>query len=195
MTTSISYVTQKSRPVWVSLALLLSMALSTGLSSCQNKVIDPNEVTTYSGPIVSAKNVETRYSDSAILRVVLKTPLQYEFNSGDREFPEGLHLDFYDEKGVFTSTMDSKYGRYDRLNDIYVGIGEVVIVNVLEQKKMETEELKWNRATKQIYTDKFVRITTPTELLTGMGLEAKQDFSWYRILKPNGNAKASSDIL
>lgn len=176
-------------------ACLIILLTTLLLVSCQNRVVDPNEISVYSGPIVSARNVESRFSDSSILRVVMRTPLQYEFSSGDREFPEGLHLDFYDEKGVYSSTMDSKYGRYDRNNDIYIGIGQVVIRNVKEQKKMETEELKWNRATKMVYTDKYVKITTPTELLTGVGLEAKQDFSWYRILKPSGNAKASSDIL
>jgi len=38
----------------------------------------------------------------------------------------------------------------------------------------------------KIYTDKFVRITTATEILTGEGMEANQDFSSWVILKPRG---------
>ena len=32
----------------------------------------------------------------------------------------------------------------------------------------------------------FVKVTTPTEYLTGYGLTANQDFSRYRITKPEG---------
>lgn len=177
--------------------LLVLLFIATSIWACQHKTVDPNEVTTYSGPIVTGKHVETRYSDSSILRVIMKAPLQYEYQSGDREFPHGLHIDFFDEKGVFTSTLDCRYARYDRINDIYIAIGEVVINNRVEHKKLETEELKWHRVTKRVFTDKFVKITTPKELLTGQGLEAAQDFSTYRIVKPVGTAQSSSeaDIL
>lgn len=177
--------------------LLLALVLTLGavLVACQDKVVDPNEVSVYSGPMVTAKNIETRYSDSAVLRVVMKAPLQYEYTTGDREFPQGIHIDFHNEQGEFTSTLDARYARYDKLNDIYVAKGEVIIKNVVEQKTLTTEELKWNRSTRRVFTDKFVRITTPKETLTGMGLEAAQDFTWYRIVKPDGKAQAESDIL
>lgn len=175
--------------------LVIGLGMVLALASCNEKTIDPNELTVYTGPMVTAKNIVTHYTDSALTRVVMKAPLQYEYSNGDREFPQGLHIDFHNEKGVFSSTLDSRYARYDRLNDIYLAKGEVVINDVIEHKKLETEELKWNRSTKRVFTDKFVRITTPKEMLTGMGLEAAQDFSWYRIVKPDGKAKAESDIL
>jgi hypothetical protein len=51
---------------------------------------------------------------------------------------------------------------------------------------MNTEELNWVPAKQKIFTDKFVTIQTKEEVLKGQGLEAKQDFSSYRILKPTG---------
>ena len=62
----------------------------------------------------------------------------------------------------------------------------VVVNQILKQETLFTEELNWLQAEKKVHTDKNVTIQTPDELLKGEGLDAKQDFSWYRILKPTG---------
>ena len=53
---------------------------------------------------------------------------------------------------------------------------------------MNTEELKWmpQEHKVKIEKDKFVRIQTQNEVLTGMGLDANEDFKWYKITKPQG---------
>lgn len=168
---------------------ILTLMLGFILFACAEVQEDPFKIKVYSGPTIMVRNVESIYSDSAVLRVVLKAPLQLEFNNGDREFPEGLHVTFYDEKGVFTATLQSKYGKYDRSADVYVAFGEVVVENVIEKRKLETEELRWSRPEKNIFTDKFVRITTEEEIATGMGLVASQDFKYYRITELKGQTK------
>jgi hypothetical protein len=55
-----------------------------------------------------------------------------------------------------------------------------------ENKSLQTEELFWSPKDKKIYTDKFVIITTPTEIIKGEGLVANEDFSYYEIQKPTG---------
>ena len=52
--------------------------------------------------------------------------------------------------------------------------------------RLDTEELFWNPKKEDIFTDKFVRIEKDGKLHMGEGLEAKQDLSFYRILKPTG---------
>ena len=53
-------------------------------------------------------------------------------------------------------------------------------------EKLNTEELVWNQSAKKLFTEKFVKITTPTQVMYGDGLEANEDFTWYRILNPKG---------
>ena len=62
----------------------------------------------------------------------------------------------------------------------------MVVKNLQKKETLNTEELHWDRTKQEVFTDKFVRIETPTEILTGQGLRANQDFSRYRILKPTG---------
>jgi hypothetical protein len=46
---------------------------------------------------------------------------------------------------------------------------------------LNTEELFWEPKKEIIYTDKFVRIETDGEIITGEGMEAPQDFSTWRL--------------
>ena len=39
---------------------------------------------------------------------------------------------------------------------------------------------------REIYTNENVKITTAKELIYGVGLRAKQDFTQYKIAKPTG---------
>ncbi|MGI8599360.1 MAG: LPS export ABC transporter periplasmic protein LptC [Chitinophagaceae bacterium] len=77
-------------------------------------------------------------------------------------------------------------GVYDKENDLYAGKGDVVLKSFEKEQQLNTEELYWKQSEQNVFTDKFVRIESEGEILTGEGLTAKQDFSSYRILKPTG---------
>ncbi|MBX9850337.1 MAG: LPS export ABC transporter periplasmic protein LptC [Cytophagaceae bacterium] len=154
-------------------------------SSCF-KDQSPDAIVTYNGPFMELNNIETLYSDSAVLRVKLKAARQIELQNGDRTFPNGVYVEFYNESGVKTSTLKSNYGHYNKQENLYTVRGNVIIENLEEKNKLNTEELKWDPETQKINTTKFVRIETPEEIITGEGLEATQDFSDYTILRPKG---------
>ena len=155
------------------------------LSSCF-KDENTDVVIAYNGPFIELNNIETFYSDSAILRVKLKAPKQIEMQNGDRTFPNGVYIEFFNESGIETSTLKSNYGQYNKQENLYTVRGNVIIENLEEKNKLNTEELKWDPETQKINTTKFVRIETPEEIITGEGLEAAQDFSDYTILQPKG---------
>jgi hypothetical protein len=60
-------------------------------------------------------------------------------------------------------------------------------------ERLNTEKLIWDQNRQLIYTDKFVRITTPSEVLTGEGMESTQDFSDWTIKTPRGRFPLSKD--
>ena len=155
--------------------------------ACENKVVKPGEIVFYSGPVATAYDLVTDYSDSAKTKVMVRSKLQLEYQDGDREFPKGIQVDFYNAKSQNAARLTARYARYDKQTDIYIAQGDVVVKDFIETKTLNTEELRWNRVEKRVFTDKFVRIQTATELLTGTGLTAAQDFSTYRILKPAGS--------
>jgi LPS export ABC transporter protein LptC len=145
------------------------------------------EMKPYDGPLMVIENMETIYSDSAEVRVKLKASEQIELQNGNREFPKGVLVEFY-EDSVITSTLTSNFARFYKETNKYMVSGNVVIKNLAEGKRLNTEELFWMPTEERILVenDKQVIITTKKDVLYGKGLEAKQDFSSYKIQHPTG---------
>ncbi len=161
--------------------LLIVTVLSWSCS--QQETAKPTE---YAGPMREMENVEMLYTEQQTIKVKLKAKKIFEFLNGDREFPEGLYLEFYNEAGVLTSTLQANTAFFFKAEEKWRGRGKVEVKNLAKGEQLNTEELFWKRDTKRIFTDKFVTIKQDTEVLYGTGLEAAQDLSDYTILKPEG---------
>jgi LPS export ABC transporter protein LptC len=174
------------RASWLATGLGAALLLAGCRKSADEVVAKPID---YKGPTIETRNVLMLVSDSARLRVRLKTPLEQDFESGDRLYPEGVELTFMDAEGkTVINTITGKYGRFERNKSLYTLRGDVRVTNVPKQQRMNTEEAFYDQGKASIYTkpETEIRVTTPTEVLTGRGLTANQDFSRYRILTPTG---------
>jgi LPS export ABC transporter protein LptC len=101
------------------------------------------------------------------------------------EMKDGLRVDFFDADLNITSTLTAKYGRY------FQEKGNILVQDSVEVKNnkdetLHTEELVWNEKLQKFYSDKFVKVVTPTQIIFGDGLEANQDFSQYNIKNVKG---------
>ncbi|HTN45446.1 MAG TPA: LPS export ABC transporter periplasmic protein LptC [Flavipsychrobacter sp.] len=98
---------------------------------------------------------------------------------------KGLRMEFYDDSTQVESTLTARYARYyEEEGNILIRDSIVIVSKKGEQ--LDTEELVYNQKLKKFYTEKQVRITTPTQVLYGDGLEANEDFSWYEIKNIKG---------
>ncbi|MFY0605684.1 MAG: LPS export ABC transporter periplasmic protein LptC [Cyclobacteriaceae bacterium] len=153
--------------------------------SCENrKELLSQEM--YDGPLVSMDSIYTKMSDSAKVLVRLRAAKQNNFEGGDREWPNHLHLEYLDDLGEVVSTFRADYVYYSADEDIYRAEGNVIVKNMEDGDELNTEELFWNPTTEEFYTERFVTIQSEDEIHTGEGLRADQDFSSYKILKPQG---------
>ncbi len=141
--------------------------------------------------VVIARDVEILYSDSAILRVRVQGPVLYNFDDREnsrQEFPAGAKIEFLDPDLSVKSTLTAKTAvRYPEKGQIVAR--DSVELNTIKQEKLETEELIWDEKTAKVFTDKFVKVTKPGEIIYGYGLEAEQDFSYWLIKVPKGRIK------
>lgn len=140
----------------------------------------------YHGPLKEAEKVEMFYAEKDIIKVKMIAQKVFEFENGDREFPEGIYLEFFDEFGKITSTLRANSAYYFSEEDKWRGRGKVEIINILKKEQLNTEELFWKQDTKRIFTEKFVTIKLQNEVIYGTGLEAAQDLSDYTIKNPEG---------
>lgn len=141
-------------------------------------------------------SVTMLYSDSSRLKVMMKANRMLVFNKNVSEpftvLSKGVFLTFFDEHEKVSATLKANYGvRYD-VSKVMEAKYAVEVVN-REGVKLETEKLIWNENTKKIYTDAFVKITTATEIIKGVGMESNQDFTKYHLKKLTGTIQLQNN--
>jgi LPS export ABC transporter protein LptC len=159
------------------------------LMSCMKKEFDldtlraPRDYSTE-----EATDVDVTYSDSAIVRVRIKGPLLrryvYRFRV-EEEFPEGVHVTFFDGNGHATAWLSAKYAIRKPQDHQTIVRDSVVLINT-HGEKIEGLELIWDENEELITTDKFVKITRPDEIIYSRGFRSNQDFTKYTLYAVEG---------
>ncbi len=101
------------------------------------------------------------------------------------DFLNGVKLELFNDSLQVESTVTARNARYYTDEGNIIARDSVVVRNK-KGEMLQTEELIWNQKIERFYTEKFVRITYKNEITWGEGLEANQDFSWFRIKKQRG---------
>ncbi|MBR2370341.1 MAG: LPS export ABC transporter periplasmic protein LptC [Paludibacteraceae bacterium] len=141
-----------------------------------------------SAAVMKTYNVTTLVSDSGITRFRVATPEWLVFDKKAKptwEFPQGLHLEQFDENLEIHSEVDAKKAIYYTELEQWILSDSVYAVNV-EGEKFESEVLYVHQKEDRIFTDKFVKITQEDKIITGIGMESNQRLTKYRVLKPQG---------
>jgi LPS export ABC transporter protein LptC len=164
--------------------IIAGICSTTFFISCNNQENAIPQV--YDGPLREAEDIIMYHTEKDKMKTLLKAKKINELQNGDREFPEGIYLEFYDPSGKITSTLRANKAYYYKAENKWQGIGDVEIINEQKQEQLNTEELFWKQDTRKIFTEKFVTIKQQNEILYGTGLEADQDLSNYKLKKITG---------
>ncbi|MBN1820728.1 MAG: LPS export ABC transporter periplasmic protein LptC [Prolixibacteraceae bacterium] len=146
-------------------------------------------------PVVYAENFETTFIDSFKIRTYMKAPVLQEFKTEKQsffEFPEGVILIKYDETGKVISRIQADYARNYEKEKKWEAKNNVVAVNSLGDT-LKTEYLVTEEETGKIYSDKFVKIIRPDQIITGIGFEADQNMENWKIKDPKGTIYITVD--
>ncbi len=162
------------------------------LLSCSDTKEEKRQVFTQDDVAIElGRDVEILYSDSALVRVRVTGPLLHNFTDREnprQEFPEGVKIEFLEPDLSVKSTVTAKTAaRYQEKGQIIAR--DSVVLTTAQQEKLETEELIWDEKRAKVFTEKFVKVTKPGEVIYGYGLEAEQDFSYWKITVPKGRIK------
>lgn len=164
-----------NRIIGIGLLLLSSIAIS-----CRENV-DAAALQVYEGPINMASNIHVVQSDSALIRSEIRAPKQYEYLEGDMEFPEGVEIQFYEKDGTLSTTLRADKGYFNKKDNLYRGVGDVQVNNMLEDQSLQAEELYWDPTKKIIYTETFVTVRDKQTLFNGTGMVADESFTNYTL--------------
>ncbi len=166
------------------LAVLFFNASCTSNKPEEIKALEANQNT----PSLEIEDFETFITDSGIIKYHITTPLLLNFDKAEdpyKEYPKGGQIITYDSINVMDSKIKCNYAIfYDnkQLWDLRFNVEAVNEDGVI----FNTEQLFWDQRNKNIYTEKFVKITTTDEIITGYGLTATENMKQYRLKKMSG---------
>src|SRR4249919_2865921 len=168
------------------------------LQACVNDEKEVKEFFQRKLGVDEAHNIESYLSQGGKMKARLRSPLMYRYQDTlpRVEFPKTLHVDFYNDSTKIESQLNAMYGRYlEGKNKVFLR-DSVVVFNMKSHDTLHCKELWWDQNTQKFYTDKEVRVHTPTRIIYGVGLEAAQDFSKYDIMQVTGTIMVNdSDIF
>ncbi len=129
--------------------------------------------------------------DSAYSKViaVLRSPVSEDFDNQSfkfRTFPKGLVVDFFDEKNQ-KSVIQADYGIvYSQTN--VIDLRGNVVVESHDGKKLETDQLYFDRKNNWIFTEAAFKYTNPEDgtVMDGQGMDFNRDFSFFKAHKTFG---------
>ncbi len=162
------------------------------LSQCENSDKDLKDFSSRNIGVEEAKEVDINYTLGGKAKAKLLSPLMLRVQDTMPyvEFPQKLHVNFYNDSTIIESQLDSKYGKYFESQSRVFLRDSVRVLNT-KGDTLYCDELYWdrNRIGTEFYTDKPVRIRTRTQIIDGIGMEARQDFKEWHIIQVTGVIK------
>ncbi len=145
-------------------------------------------------PSQTIQNLTTIYMDTGRVQMIIKAPMVNYYTNKEEPvmiFPEGIHVNFFNRKEKIETHLQAGYAIYYQKKDLWEAHDSVIAENSMHEK-LNAEILFWDVANKQIYSDKFVRITTPDEIIFGEGFKSDQAFNDWNINHVRGTVYIKS---
>ena len=161
------------------------------LLACKNDLQDVNKlVQPERRPEMTGDNLEMIYSDSAKIKYRVLTPEYLKINKEKEKYeecPQGIYVISYDKDGEMAGSIRSKYAKKLEEEMLWEARNEVIVINA-EGKKLETELLYWDMKKEQIYSDRYVRLTSGGQIIEGNnGFVSDQNLEHPVFLSITGN--------
>lgn len=160
----------------------------------QSCVVDEADLSRYMSSgienLEEARDVDVVYTDSSYEVFKLKAPLLrrvYDKRAVVEQFPEGIEVTFYDKSRQPRSWLSADFAIRDQANRT-ITVQKNVLLRNDKGERMDGPELIWDEKTKEIYTDRFVRITRADgSIVYSYGFKSNEGFTRYELNAVSGD--------
>lgn len=158
-----------------------AFAVAFVVYSCNDKDPVSEGASKEEKPVQIVHDMFVVQSENGLLQMRMEASLmeRYENDSLSYElFPEGFAVYGYNEEGLLETEIVSDNARHEKFKkddkETWAAFGNVVVKNIIEKERMETDTLYWDRKNEKIYTDCYVRMFSPDGFMQGYGMESDQ---------------------
>lgn len=166
--------------------LLLIVFSTLIVFACENKTEPPRtDLKSSEIPDQESWNSTVVFSDSGNIKAILYAGHISVFNSKAITIIDSNATVYFYKQNEIVSKLVGKRGKvFDTSKDIE--IYDSVMVTNKEGNILQTQKLYWNNRLQRVSSDVYVKITTPTEVVEGIGFESDQSLKNYTIFKVTG---------
>lgn len=169
------------------------------LFSCENSISRINELALEEDTLAAITTYDIIYerSDSGFVQVKLSSPLMKRFLGKDEynEFPAGFEIIYYDNTGKEISYISANYGIDYQQRKLMIARYNVIIKNYDTNEELYTENLVWDKKTKLIRSNTFVKLIMPDKTIFGDSMWANESFTEHEILNIKGEFDVNEDTI
>lgn len=166
--------------------------------SCENSREDIQKLTSKKIGIERAKDVTIVYTIGELAQARIQAPLMLRHVEAKPfiEFPNTIHVVFYDDSLRIESKLRANYAKYTE-SESKVFLRDSVVVFNTKGDTLYCKELYWDRyqTGHEFYTDKPVRIRTRTQIIDGDALDAPQDFQTWHLTNARGTVRVPASEM
>jgi LPS export ABC transporter protein LptC len=168
---------------------IVVLLAATMLFSCENDMMAVVKLSSKDSiPDVTIYNVHVKQSEKGRMTLEIIAPRMLAFQTSDAytEFPDGLKIIFFDSIMQPKSELTANYGISWDSRRTMQARGNVVIKNFEKHEQLNTENLLYDRNSRKVSTEEFVKITQPDKIITGRGMESDELFGNWAIRNVSG---------
>ncbi len=150
--------------------------------ACENNLEKIRDMQRTRLSVDEVKSVTSYLSQGGRMKAKLTAPLMLRyFDSVPRvEFPNSLHVDFYNDSMQIESYLDAKKAWYYEQQSRILLSDSVVVIRI-DGDTLKTNELYWEQNLHKLYTTKDVEIRQKTKTIFGKGFESDEQLKNGRI--------------
>ncbi|MBW2960430.1 LPS export ABC transporter periplasmic protein LptC [Mesonia aestuariivivens] len=161
---------------------IVALVFATMLFSCQNGLNEARKFDVdYQAPLTVGEGINLFYTDSGKVRANLRSPKMLDFTNLQfpyREFPDGVEVDFFNEKQEKTNII-ADYGIIYNTTNLIDLRGNVKIVTA-DSTILNAKQLYWDQSNSWIFSDEKYNIQmTNGALNDGEGFDANENFDKF----------------
>lgn len=156
--------------------------------SCQNNFKEVQQIGVLENePVGIAEGINLKYTDSGKVQAHLISKKMVDYSNLDfsfSEFPEGMTLNLFDNKGNKTTIVSDYAVVYDKTG--LIDLQDNVVLTTHDGKKLNAEQLYFDQNKEWLFTNKPVKFTDNDQIINGKGFDSNMDFTTARVLEISG---------
>ena len=160
-----------------------ALALAFVVYSCKSNLSEADKLDLEVTPLQTVDSMFYVQTENGRLKMRVESPRMevYEHDTISYDlFPSGMHVYAYAEDGTLETTVVARQARHDKFkgrqkgDELWSLFGKVVVRNILRHQTMETDTLYWDSKAKEIWTDCYIRLSSPDGFMQGIGMRSDE---------------------